>query len=220
MVEDDPGILELSLYALGSSGFEVKGFENGAAFFAQCKERLPSLILLDIMLPDQDGLQILSALRSRKTTERIPVIMVSAKGSELDRVKGLDGGADDYVVKPFSVMELVSRVKSLLRRAEADKTDGQLLVHGRVTLDPNRRLAEVDGQDCVLTYKEYELLKLMLVNEGMVLTRDRILNEVWQYDYEGETRTVDAHIKTLRKKLGEAGEAIKTVRNVGYKIGR
>lgn len=219
IVEDDAGIRELELYALQNSGFDAACFEKGSDFHAACEKELPELVLLDIMLPDEDGLNILKTLRAHHNTEYIPVIMVTAKTTEIDRVKGLDAGADDYVVKPFGVMELVSRVKSLLRRT-ASGPAGSVLKFGGIAVDDKRHLVTANGGPCELTYKEYELLKLLLMNTGVVFTRDRLMNEVWGYDYEGESRTVDAHIKTLRKKLGESGGAIKTVRNVGYKIGK
>lgn len=219
VVEDDAGIRELELYALQSSGFEAVGFETGREFYAACEKGLPRLVLLDIMLPQEDGLRILKTMRAQKNTAHIPIIMVTAKTTELDRVKGLDAGADDYISKPFGVMELVSRVKSLLRRTAASGA-AAVLQFEDIVLDDGRRLVAVGGEPRILTYKEYELLKLLLSNAGIVFTRDRLMNEVWGFGYEGESRTVDVHIKTLRQKLGPAGNAIKTVRNVGYKIGK
>jgi len=220
VVEDDASIRELELYALKNSGYEAMGFETGKEFYAACEKELPGLVLLDIMLPDEDGLSILESLRTGENTAEIPVIMVTAKTTEIDRVKGLDAGADDYIIKPFGVMELVSRVKSLLRRTTgSNRISGNLCYEG-IVLDDRQHLVTVDEKNCVLTYKEYELLKLLLLNAGIVFTRDKLMNEIWGFNYEGESRTVDVHIKTLRQKLGEAGSAIKTVRNVGYKIGK
>jgi len=220
VVEDDAGIRELELYALQSSGYEAAGFESDEEFYAACEKELPSLVLLDIMLPGEDGLSILNSLRTGENTAEIPVIMVTAKTTEIDRVKGLDAGADDYIIKPFGVMELVSRVKSLLRRTAASNRIAAELRYEGIVLDDRQHLVSVDGKNCALTYKEYELLKLLLLNAGIVFTRDKLMNEIWGFSYEGESRTVDVHIKTLRQKLGEAGRAIKTVRNVGYKIGK
>ena len=220
VVEDDAGIRELELYALQSSGYEAAGFESGEEFYAACEKELPSLVLLDIMLPGEDGLSILNSLRTGENTVEIPVIMVTAKTTEIDRVKGLDAGADDYIIKPFGVMELVSRVKSLLRRTTGSNRIATELRYEGIVLDDRQHLVTVDEKNCVLTYKEYELLKLLLLNAGIVFTRDKLMNEIWGFGYEGESRTVDVHIKTLRQKLGEAGSAIKTVRNVGYKIGK
>ena len=180
-------------------------------------EKVPDLVLLDIMLPDMDGLEIVKKLRSRPDTVRVPIILVTAKTTELDKVKGLDIGADDYLTKPFGVMELISRVKALLRRSRALQDDKQLVL-GDITLDSERREVHVGGELCELTFKEFELLKLLMVNAGIVLHRDTIMSDVWGTDYEGESRTLDMHIKTLRQKLGEAGNMIKTVRNVGYKM--
>ena len=174
-------------------------------------------MLLDIMLPDMDGLEIVKKLRSRPDTVRVPIILVTAKTTELDKVKGLDIGADDYLTKPFGVMELISRVKALLRRSRALQDDKQLVL-GDITLDSERREVHVGGELCELTFKEFELLKLLMVNAGIVLHRDTIMSDVWGTDYEGESRTLDMHIKTLRQRLGEAGNMIKTVRNVGYKM--
>ena len=179
--------------------------------------RCPDLVLLDIMLPDMDGLEIVKKLRSRPDTVRVPIILVTAKTTELDKVKGLDIGADDYLTKPFGVMELISRVKALLRRSRALQDDKQMVL-GDITLDSERREVHVGGELCELTFKEFELLKLLMVNAGIVLHRDTIMSDVWGTDYEGESRTLDMHIKTLRQKLGEAGNMIKTVRNVGYKM--
>lgn len=217
IVEDDKNIREIEMFALKNSGYAVEEFENAKSFFSKTAENVPDLVLLDIMLPDMDGLEIVKKLRSRPDTVRIPIILVTAKTTELDKVKGLDIGADDYLTKPFGVMELISRVKALLRRSRALQDDKQLVI-GDITLDSERREVHVGGELCELTFKEFELLKLLMVNAGIVLHRDTIMSDVWGTDYEGESRTLDMHIKTLRQKLGEAGNMIKTVRNVGYKM--
>lgn len=217
VVEDDVNIREIERYALKNSGYEVEEFESGADFFKRMKERIPALILLDIMLPDEDGLEILSKLRADKNTAEIPVIMVTAKTSEMDKVKGLDTGADDYITKPFGVMELISRVKALLRRTSGNQEDAHV-PYGDIVIDNDKHAITVKGKNCELTYKEFELLKYLVINKGIVLSRDKIMNQVWGFDYEGESRTVDMHIKTLRQKLGDAGSCIKTVRNVGYMV--
>lgn len=217
IVEDDKNIREIEMFALKNSGYAVEEFENAKSFFSKTAEKVPDLVLLDIMLPDMDGLEIVKKLRSRPDTVRIPIILVTAKTTELDKVKGLDIGADDYLTKPFGVMELISRVKALLRRSRALQDDKQLVI-GDITLDSERREVHVGGELCELTFKEFELLKLLMVNVGIVLHRDTIMSDVWGTDYEGESRTLDMHIKTLRQKLGEAGNMIKTVRNVGYKM--
>ena len=217
IVEDDKNIREIEMFALKNSGYAVEEFENAKSFFSRSAEKVPDLVLLDIMLPDMDGLEIVKKLRSRPDTVRVPIILVTAKTTELDKVKGLDIGADDYLTKPFGVMELISRVKALLRRSRALQDDKQLVL-GDITLDSERREVHVGGELCELTFKEFELLKLLMVNAGIVLHRDTIMSDVWGTDYEGESRTLDIHIKTLRQKLGEAGNMIKTVRNVGYKM--
>ena len=217
IVEDDKNIREIEMFALKNSGYAVEEFENAKSFFSRSAEKVPDLVLLDIMLPDMDGLEIVKKLRSRPDTVRVPIILVTAKTSELDKVKGLDIGADDYLTKPFGVMELISRVKALLRRSRALQDDKQMVL-GDITLDSERREVHVGGELCELTFKEFELLKLLMVNAGIVLHRDTIMSDVWGTDYEGESRTLDMHIKTLRQKLGEAGNMIKTVRNVGYKM--
>ncbi len=215
IVEDDLNIREIQRYALKNSGFEVQEFGCGRELYQAVREITPSLIILDIMLPGEDGLEILKELRNNRTTAKVPVIMVTAKSSELDKVKGLDSGADDYMTKPFGVMELISRVKALLRRTEG-LTESTVLKNGEITVDTEKRKVTVSGESCELTYKEFELLKMLLLNSGIVLSRDKIMDQVWGFDYEGESRTVDMHIKTLRQKLGKGGSAIKTVRNVGY----
>ncbi len=216
IVEDDENIREIEMFALKNAGYEVMGFGCAADFFARVQERLPSLVLLDVMLPDEDGLLVVEKLRAHAKTRRVPVIMATAKTTELDKVKGLDLGADDYITKPFGVMELISRVKALLRRSSG--MEEQRLSFGPVLMDQEQRAVFVDGILCELTYKEYELLRLLLVHAGIVCSRDMILQRVWGTDFEGESRTLDMHIKTLRQKLGAAGSIIKTIRNVGYML--
>ncbi len=217
IVEDDVNIREIERYALKNSGFETMEFECGRDLYKALEKKTPSLILLDIMLPNEDGLDILTALRKNKATRKVPIIMVTARSTELDKVKGLDLGADDYMTKPFGVMEMISRVRALLRRTEEIQGE-KVLIHGSITVDTDKHSVLVDGVACELTYKEFELLKMLLLNRGIVLSRDKIMDHVWGFEYEGESRTVDMHIKTLRQKLGEAGSVIKTVRNVGYLI--
>ena len=217
IVEDDVNIREIERYALKNSGYEVEEFESGAEFFKRMEQRMPNLVILDIMLPGEDGMDILAKLRADKRTSKLPVIMVTAKTTELDKVKGLDSGADDYITKPFGVMELISRVKALLRRTTDVNTEAQMK-YGDILVDNDKHAVFVCGNPCELTYKEYELLKYLITNKGIVLSRDKLMSQVWGFDFEGETRTVDAHIKTLRQKLGEAGSCIKTVRNVGYMV--
>ena len=217
VVEDDTNIREIERYALKNSGYEVETFESGVELFQRLKEEIPSLILLDIMLPGESGLDILAKIRGTAETSRVPIIMVTAKTSELDKVKGLDLGADDYISKPFGVMELVSRVKALLRRSNPVQDEAQLML-GDIYIDNDRHAVLVGGKPCELTFKEFELLKYLIINRGIVLSRDKLMNQVWGFEYEGESRTVDMHIKTLRQKLGDAGHYIKTVRNVGYMI--
>ena len=216
IVEDDVNIRQMESYALKNSGFEVAEFADAAGFWQACAQQLPELLLLDIMLPGEDGYTLLQKLRSQQRTKDIPVIIVTAKSTEIDAVRGLENGADDYITKPFGIIELVARVKVVLRRAH--KPQNSLLQTGQILLDDEKRQVLVGGQTCSLTFKEYELLKLLLLNTGIVLSRDRIMDKVWGTDFEGESRTVDMHIKTLRQKLGESGSCIKTVRNVGYKI--
>ena len=216
VVEDDTNISEIESFALKNVGYEVESFDTAGAFYKALKNRRPDLILLDIMLPDEDGLSILTNIRKNASVKDVPVIMITAKSSEIDKVKGLDAGADDYVTKPFGVMELISRVKALLRRVGSDKKGDKVLTLGNVTLDKEKHSVSVSGNLVELTYKEFELLQLLLVNAGIVTTRDVILTKVWGTDFEGESRTLDMHIKTLRQKLGDAGSMIKTVRNVGY----
>lgn len=217
IVEDDVNIREIERYALKNSGYAVEEFENGGDFFKRLDKAVPSLVLLDIMLPNEDGLDILTKIRANKSTAKIPIIMVTAKTNELDKVKGLDLGADDYITKPFGVMELVSRVKALLRRTQHDAEESQMS-QGEILLDNDKHAVFVRGILCELTYKEFELLKYLMINKGIVLTRDKIMDQVWGFEYEGESRTVDMHIKTLRQKLGTSGACIRTVRNVGYMV--
>lgn len=216
IVEDDVNIRQMESYALKNSGFEVAEFADAAGFWQACAQQLPELLLLDIMLPGEDGYTLLQKLRSQQRTKDIPVIIVTAKSTEIDAVRGLENGADDYITKPFGIIELVARVKVVLRRAH--KPQNSLLQTGQILLDDEKRQVLVGSQTCSLTFKEYELLKLLLLNTGIVLSRERIMDKVWGTDFEGESRTVDMHIKTLRQKLGESGSCIKTVRNVGYKI--
>ena len=216
VVEDDKSIQEIESFALANVGYRVEGFGTALEFREAMKKELPDLILLDVMLPDEDGLSIVKRLRADKETVMIPVLMVTAKTTELDKVKGLDIGADDYMTKPFGIMELISRVKALLRRSSAAEDRDKVLKLGAIVLDREKHAVTVDGQPCELTYKEYELLKLLLKNAGIVTTREVILDRIWGTDFEGESRTLDMHIKTLRQKLGAAGSMIKTVRNVGY----
>ena len=216
IVEDDRNIQEIELFALKNSGYQAIGFETAKEFYKALNEKLPELILLDIMLPDEDGLSILKCLRSRADTQKIPVILVTAKTSEIDKVKGLDGGADDYIAKPFGVMEMIARVKALLRRSGG--MEESLLTCGNVTLDGEKRMVYVDGKSIELTYKEFELLKLLMKNHGIVISRDVIMERVWDSSFEGESRTIDVHVRTLRQKLGDGGALIKTIRNVGYMV--
>lgn len=217
IVEDDGSIREIESFALKNSGCSVEGFERASDFFRRLADKKPDLVLLDIMLPDMSGLEALERLRRVPETRRLPVIMVTAKSAEIDKVKGLDGGADDYITKPFGVMELISRVKALLRRASG--YDGEKIIRsGGITMDLEKRRVYVSEESVELTYKEFELLRLLLQNAGIVLSRDVIMDRIWGADYEGESRTLDMHIKTLRQKLGTAGSCITTVRNVGYRV--
>ena len=216
IVEDDRNIQEIELFALKNSGYQAVGFETAKDFYKALSEKLPELILLDIMLPDEDGLSILRSLRTRADTQKIPVILVTAKSTEIDKVKGLDGGADDYIAKPFGVMEMIARVKALLRRSGG--AEENLMTCGNVTLDGEKRMVYVDGKSIELTYKEFELLKLFLSNPGIAFTRDQLFSRVWGEDYFGESRTIDVHVRTHRQKLGDGGALIKTIRNVGYMV--
>lgn len=215
IVEDDKNIREIETFALKNSGYEIKDFDCTKEFYSKMKEKLPNLILLDIMLPDEDGLEIVKKIRSTPESRKIPIILVTAKTTELDKVKGLDVGADDYLTKPFGVMELVSRVKALLRRS-GGMTDEKVYCIGSILMDIEKHTVYVENEQIELTFKEYELLRLLMQNAGIVTSRDVIMERVWGTDFEGESRTLDMHIKTLRQKLQSAGSAIKTVRNVGY----
>lgn len=215
ILEDDRNIREIEEIALKNADYEVVSFETAAEFGKRLKERVPDLLLLDLMLPDADGLRLVTQLRQNVMTMSLPVIMVTAKTTEIDKVRGLDSGADDYMTKPFSVMELISRVKALLRRSMKGLKE-RVITIGEVSLDVERRKVTVAGERCELTYKEYELLKLLMNNAGIVTPREEILSKVWETDFEGESRTIDMHIKTLRQKLGSSANRIKTVRNVGY----
>jgi two-component system alkaline phosphatase synthesis response regulator PhoP len=218
VVEDDENIRELVVYALNSNGFEAIGFEKGGDFFSHLKISLPRLILLDVMLPEENGINILKKLKREDATQKIPVIMLTAKSGEYDKVKGLDLGADDYITKPFSILELIARIKAVLRRSAAKETD-EVLAWANISLDVKKRKIKVDEKTITLTYKEFELLQYLLRNQGMVLSRDKIIEQIWGFEFEGESRTIDMHIKTLRQKLGGAGALIETVRGIGYKLG-
>ena len=217
-VEDDINIRELVEYTLKQTGFEVAGFEDAKSFFAAVEEKVPDLVLLDIMLPDKDGMEILKELRQKPITQELPIIMLTAKSSQIDKIKGLDSGADDYMTKPFDIMELISRINALLRRLSPTKS-ADTLVYRDIMLNFAKHTVSVGDEAVSLTYKEFEILRMLIENQGTVLTRDMLMNKVWGTDFEGETRTVDVHIRTLRQKLGNAGEYIETVRNVGYKMG-
>ena len=217
LLEDDDSIRDLVIYTLQSQGMEAKGFPRPSAFWEAMAERLPSLVLLDIMLPEEDGISVLKQLRSSARTCRLPVIMLTAKGTEYDKVLGLDAGADDYLAKPFGMMELLSRIRALLRRTEREVNIYRCDV---LTVNQTRHTVTVNGREVVLTQKEFEVLCLLLKNRGQVLSRERLIEDVWGYAFTGESRTVDVHVRTLRQKLGEAGAYIETVRGYGYKISR
>ncbi len=216
-VDDDNTIREIEVYTLEQTGFKARGFADGISMLEALKTEIPELIILDIMMPEVDGLEILKKLRSESAYKDIPVIMATAKGTEMDKIQGLDTGADDYLVKPFGVMEMVSRIKAVLRRCEPDEKE-EVLSIGEITLSDKEHLVTVNGEKVVLTFKEFEILKLFMSNPGVVFSRDKLLSEVWGIDYLGESRTVDMHIKTLRQKLGDAGTIIETVIGVGYKM--
>jgi len=222
IVEDDEDIREIVLYALRTANFETIGFDCGNDFFVMLEDKAapsPDLVILDIMLPGDDGLAILKMLRQNSQYHNLPIMMLTAKGSEHDKVKGLDLGADDYLTKPFGVMELLSRIRALLRRSNFASNDEQIYTYENIKMNHANRHVSACDEDISLTFKEYELLHYLLINKGIVLGRDKILEAVWGYDYEGESRTLDMHIKRLRQKLGTSGEHIKTIRNVGYKLG-
>lgn len=216
-VEDDPSIREIEVYALNSTGLEARGFADGGEFWEALDTEQPELVLLDVMLPGEDGVAILKRLRSDERYRKIPVIMATAKGTEFDKVQSLDFGADDYITKPFGMMEMVSRVKAVLRRSQPKQSAPLLKLKG-LTLDENQHTVTIDDQRVVLTYKEYELLRLFLSHPGMAFSREQLLQTVWNTEYAVETRTVDMHIRTLRQKLGEYGRYIETIRGVGYRL--
>ena len=216
-VDDDNTIRDIEVYTLTQTGFEAKGFADGISMLEALKTEKPELIVLDIMLPGKDGVEVLKEIRQSPETRKIPVIMATAKGTEMDKIQGLDTGADDYLVKPFGVMEMVSRIKAVLRRCEPDEKE-EILSIGEITLSDKEHLVTVNGEKVVLTFKEFEILKLFMSNPGIVFSRDKLLSEVWGINYLGESRTVDMHIKTLRQKLGDAGALIETVIGVGYKM--
>lgn len=218
LLEDDDSIRKLVLYGLDSQGFQAKGFALPSEFWRAMDAEMPELVLLDIMLPEEDGLSILRKLRARPATKRLPIIMLTAKNSEYDRVIGLDHGADDFVSKPFSMLELIARIRAVLRRAEPAQASGDFSL-GLLFVSPDRHEVKVSGKDVMLTNKEFELLCLLLRNKGIVLTRATLMDRVWGFESERENRTLDVHIRTLRVKLGEAGSYIETVRGIGYKIG-
>ncbi len=217
LLEDDDNIRELIIYTLNSQGIDAEGFAAPSAFWAALHKKLPSLVMLDIMLPEEDGITILKKLRAAADTKKLPIMMLTAKGSEYDTVLGLDSGADDYVPKPFRMMELLSRVRALLRRSADDSKTEEYRI-GTLYVCPSRHIVRVGEADVVLTLKEYELLCMLLSERGTVLTRTQLLDRIWGYEFDGESRTVDVHIRTLRQKLGEAGDCIKTIRGIGYKI--
>lgn len=217
-LEDDNNIRNFVIYALKNTGFEAEGFDHPDKFWSAMEKRRPQLLLLDIMLPGEDGISILKKLRSSSVTADLPVIMLTAKGTEYDKVVGLDSGADDYISKPFGTMELISRIKALLRRAEKRAETAEYR-REELFISPLKHIVRVDNKDVALTLKEFEMLCLLFENQGAVLTRDEILSSVWGYEFDGENRTVDVHIRTLRSKLGNAGRFIETVRGIGYKIG-
>ena len=218
-VEDDSNIRELVVYTLETTGFKARGFENGKEFLEALALETPELVLMDIMLPGEDGIELLKRLKASPKTRDIPVIMVTAKGAEYDKVKGLDLGADDYVTKPFGMMELISRIKAVLRRSQKSSNELQDIIKvGDIEIDTKKHEVTASGEIVNLTLKEYELLKRLMKNSNIVMTRDLLLEEIWGYDFDGETRTVDVHVRTLRQKLGKSGERIETVRGVGYRM--
>lgn len=220
LLEDDESIRELVCYSLNKTGLSAIGFETPKAFWRALSEKLPELILLDVMLPEEDGISVLTKLRLMPQTEKIPVIMLTVKSSEFDKVKALDRGADDYITKPFGVMELIARVKAVLRRSQTVSTDSEGIVYkaGGLTVNIPSRTVTADGVKVALTFKEFELISFLFSHRGNVLSRDKILREVWSYDFDGENRTVDVHVRTLRQKLGKYANIIETVRGAGYKI--
>lgn len=217
-IEDDNSINEAILYSLKNSGFDVRGFDRPSAFWRAMNEKTPDLVLLDIMLPEEDGLTILRKLRNDIETAKLPIIMVTAKDAEYDKIIGLDSGADDYMTKPFSMLELVSRIKALLRRTTKSPSN-EVITIGPLSVNSEKHIVTAGGNNISLTYKEYQLLLLLMQNKGVVFSREKLLNKIWGYEFDGENRTVDVHIRTLRTKLGECGNMIETIRGFGYKIG-
>lgn len=221
LLEDDTSIQNFVLYTLKNTGFEAEGFERPSDFWKQMEEEIPDLLLLDIMLPEEDGMEILKKLRDNRKTKNLPIIMLTAKGTEYDKVLGLDSGADDYVAKPFSMMELMSRIKALLRRSEIKEEKKDTYQVEPLYVNISKHIVKVNDEEVnSLTYKEFELLSMLLQHQETVLSRDQILQSIWGYDFDGESRTVDVHVRTLRQKLGDAGKLIETVRGFGYKIGK
>jgi len=218
LLEDDKSIRDFVVYALNNSGMDIEGFSKPSDFWNAVMKKQPSLLLLDIMLPEEDGLSILKKIRDRPETKKLPVIMLTAKGTEYDKIIGLDSGADDYVSKPFGVMELVSRIKALLRRSGEEERKKEYKIGG-LYVCPSKHIVKVNGENVSLTLKEFELLCLLIENSGTVFTRDQIFDAIWGYDFDGENRTLDVHVRTLRQKLGEYGSIIETVRGIGYKMG-
>ncbi|MEA4973069.1 Transcriptional regulatory protein WalR [bioreactor metagenome] len=218
LLEDDESIRNFVEYALNNSGLESCGFEKPSDFYKAVSERIPQLVILDVMLPEEDGLEVLKKLRNRSETKKLPVIMLTAKDSEYDKVIGLDSGADDYVAKPFGMMELISRIKALMRRLGNETKKDEYTIDG-LYVCPSKHIVKANGNEVVLTYKEFELLCLLISNRGTVFSRDQILRSIWGFEFDGENRTVDVHIRTLRTKLGECGSLVETVRGIGYKIG-
>ena len=218
VLEDDPSIRKLVTYTLNSQGMEAKGFERPSAFWSAMEQRLPSLILLDIMLPEEDGLQILNRLRAVPSTVSLPVILLTAKGTEYDKVVGLDQGANDYITKPFGMMELMARIRAALRNRPTIQTPEREFTFGPIYLNPTRHIVRVNGREVSLTLKEFQVLALLMERPDAVFTRDQLLNTVWGYEFDGASRTVDVHIRTLRQKLEQAGNCIETVRGMGYKL--
>lgn len=216
LLEDDDSIRKLVIYTLNSQGMEARGFERPSQFHEALEEMLPELVLMDVMLPEESGLSVLKRLRSSARTKNLPVIMLTARGSEYDKVVGLDSGADDYIPKPFGMMELIARIRAVLRRFSVEKTEFRV---GDLYVSPDKHLVLLEGHEIALTLKEFETLCLLLKAQGKVLTRDQLLNQVWGYEFDGTSRTVDVHIRSLRQKLGSAGNLIETVRGVGYRIG-
>ncbi len=220
LLEDDATIQNFVIYTLQNTGYEAEGFERPSDFWKKLEERVPDLLLLDIMLPEEDGIEILKKLRADKRTKKLPIILLTAKSTEYDKVIGLDSGADDYVAKPFSMMELMSRIKALLRRSEMTVEKEDTFKIGPLFVSISKHVVKVNGEEVTtLTYKEFELLSLLLQNQETVFSRDQILQSIWGYDFDGESRTVDVHVRTLRQKLGDAGSLIETVRGFGYKLG-